>query len=125
VENYEMSINVTYCYNIKAKNDNGCESALSDTLRFGLYGLGNIENSNIQTKLYPNPTEGKAKLEVEGLNSDAEVLVYDMIGRVIQKHTINKGNNELEIDLSIYAKGVYSIRIINDNINQTKKLIVQ
>ena len=125
VENYEMSINVTYCYNIKAKNDNGCESALSDTLCFGLYGLGNIENSNIQTKLYPNPTEGKAKLEVERLNSDAEVLVYDMIGRVIQKHTINKGNNELEIDLSIYAKGVYSIRIINDNINQTKKLIVQ
>ena len=74
---------------------------------------------------YPNPTNNKAKLEVEGLNSDAEVLVYDMIGRVIQKHTINKGNNELEIDLSIYAKGVYSIRIINDNINQTKKLIVQ
>ena len=125
VENYEMSINVTYCYNIKAKNDNGCESALSDTLCFGLYGLGSIENSNIQTKLYPNPTEGKAKLEVEGLNSDAEVLVYDMIGRVIKSYKINQEMKELEIDLSGYAKGGYSIRIINDNINQTKKLIVQ
>ena len=81
--------------------------------------------NNITAKLYPNPTEGKAKLEVEGLNSEVEVLVYDMIGRVIQKHTIHKEMNELEIDLSGYSKGVYSIRIMNDNINQTKKLIVQ
>ncbi|MDD3667523.1 MAG: leucine-rich repeat domain-containing protein [Bacteroidales bacterium] len=87
--------------------------------------LGKIASNEIKTILYPNPTEGKAKLEVEGLNSDAEVMVYDMIGRVVQKHTIHKGNKELDIDLSGYAKGVYSIRIMNDSINQTKKLIVQ
>ncbi|MDD4001950.1 MAG: T9SS type A sorting domain-containing protein, partial [Bacteroidales bacterium] len=66
----------------------------------------------------------KASLEVEGLNVEAYVLIYDMVGRVIQRHKINKGKNELEIDLTGYAKGVYSIRIMNDNINQTKKLIV-
>ena len=108
------------------KSINGdCESELSNINCKTYLNIENIEQPYISTKLYPNPTNNKAKLEVEGLNSDAEVLVYDMIGRVIQKHTINKGNNELEIDLSIYAKGVYSIRIINDNINQTKKLIVQ
>ena len=48
-----------------------------------------------------------------------------MIGRVIQTHKINQGTKELEIDLSDYAKGVYSIRIVNESINQTKKLIVQ
>ena len=84
-----------------------------------------IENSNIQTKLYPNPTNNKSYLEIEGLTSEADVLVYDMVGRVIQKHRLNKGTTELDIDLSGYAKGVYSIRIMNDRINQTKKLIVQ
>ena len=64
-------------------------------------------------------------MEIEGLNSDAEVLVYDMIGRVIKSYKINQEMKELEIDLSGYARGGYSIRIINDNINQTKKLIVQ
>lgn len=113
-----------YCYKVKAiKGD--CESEFSNIVCKSFLGLSDISSNTIQTKIYPNPTNNKSKLEFEGLKSDAEVLVYDMIGRVIQKHTINKGNNELEIDLSGYAKGVYSIRIINDNINQTKKLIVQ
>ena len=80
---------------------------------------------NISTKIYPNPTYGNIKLEVEGLNSEADVLVYDILGKLIQTHRINKEINELNIDLSGYAKGVYSIRIMNDSINQTKKLIVQ
>ena len=80
---------------------------------------------NIRTKLYPNPTEGKAKLDVEGLNTEADVLVYDMVGRVVQRHSLNKGKNDLEIDLSGYAKGVYSVRIVNDSVNQTLKLIVR
>ena len=121
---YDLIHEQPYCYKVKSINGD-CESELSNINCKTYLNIENIEQPYISTKLYPNPTNNKAKLEVEGLNSDAEVLVYDMIGRVIQKHTINKGNNELEIDLSIYAKGVYSIRIINDNINQTKKLIVQ
>jgi chaperonin cofactor prefoldin len=88
-------------------------------------GLEDISKSNLPTKLYPNPTNNKSRLEVEGLDSDADVFVYDMVGRVIQKHRLNKGTTELDIDLSGYAKGVYSIRIVNESINQTKKLIVQ
>ncbi|MFA6932985.1 MAG: T9SS type A sorting domain-containing protein, partial [Bacteroidales bacterium] len=80
--------------------------------------------TNISTKLYPNPTNGKASLEVEGLNAEAYVLIYDMVGRVIQRHKINKGKNELEIDLSGYAKGVYTIRIKNDTIRISRKLVV-
>jgi len=88
-------------------------------------GLDDELKLSTSTKLYPNPTNNKSKLEVEGLKSEADVLVYDMVGRIIQRHKINKGNNELDIDLSGYPKGVYSIRIMNDSINQTKKLIVQ
>ena len=80
---------------------------------------------NISTKIYPNPTYGNTKLEVEGLNSEADVLVYDMVGRVIKTYKINQGTKELEIDLSGYAKGVYSIRIVNESFNHTQKLVVQ
>ena len=125
VDNFSMQQGPTYHYNIKAKNNTGCESALSDTVWFAVIGLGNIENSNIQTKLYPNPTNNKSYLEIEGLTSEADVLVYDIVGRVIQTYKINQGTKELEIDLSGYTKGVYSIRIVNESINQTKKLIVQ
>ena len=121
---YDVVNEQPYCYKVKSINGD-CESAFTNMICKTYLGIDNIQTNNITTKLYPNPTEGKAKLEVEGLNSDAEVMVYDMIGRVVQKHTIHKGNKELDIDLSGYAKGVYSIRIMNDSINQTKKLIVQ
>jgi hypothetical protein len=127
VDNFSMQQGPTYHYNIKAINNTGCESALSDTVWFAIIGIEdiNIENTNIQTKLYPNPTKDKSTFEIEGLTSEADVLVYDMVGRVIQKHKVNQGTKELEIDLSTYAKGAYSIRIVNESINQTKKLIVQ
>ncbi|MFA6824806.1 MAG: leucine-rich repeat protein [Bacteroidales bacterium] len=125
VDNFSMQQGTTYHYNIKAINNTGCESALSDTVWFAIIGLGNIENSNIQAKLYPNPTNDKSTLEIEGLTSYADVLVYDMIGRLIQTHKINQGTKALDIDLRGYAKGVYNIKIVNESINQTKKLIVQ
>ena len=124
-DNFCMFDGETYCYKVKAKNSNGCESAFSDSICYTYLGIENIEQTNISTKLYPNPTEGKSRLEIEGLNSEADVFVYDMIGRVIKKHQISIGENELDIDLSGYAKGIYSIRIVNESINQTKKLIVQ
>ena len=41
------------------------------------------------------------------------------------KYKINQVNKELVIDLKGFVKGVYTIRIVNDRVNQTKKLIVQ
>ncbi|MEA5100710.1 MAG: leucine-rich repeat domain-containing protein [Bacteroidales bacterium] len=121
---YNVVNGQSYCYKVKAiKGD--CESEFSNIVCKSFLGLSDISSNTIQTKIYPNPTNNKSKLEFEGLTTEADVLVYDMVGRVIQKHRINQGNKVLDIDLSGYAKGVYSVRIINDRINQTKKLIVQ
>jgi hypothetical protein len=121
---YDIINNQPYCYKVKSINGY-CESQFSNMVCKTYVGIEGIDRDNITTKLYPNPTNGKARLEVEGLNSEADVLVFDMIGRVIQRHRINQGKNDLEIDLNGYAKGVYTIRIMNDRINQTKKLIIQ
>ena len=112
-----------YCYKVKARIGD-CESEFSDLACKSFVGLEDISQSNLQVKLYPNPSDGKAKLDVEGLNTEADVLVYDMVGRIVQRHSLNKGKNHLEIDLSGYAKGVYNIRIMNDEIRISRKLIV-
>lgn len=88
-------------------------------------GIVNYSQTNISTKLYPNPTEGKAKLEIEGLSNDADVIVSDLLGRVIKKYKFNSEKGILEIDVSGYPKGVYSVSVQNNNINVSKKLIVQ
>ena len=102
-----------------------CESEFSNVVCKSYVGLNDISSNNITTKLYPNPTNNKSKLEVDGLKSDADIIVSDLLGRVIKSYKINPTNNELEIDVSSFDKGIYNIRIMNDSINQTKKLIVQ
>ncbi len=81
--------------------------------------------SKVEVKLYPNPSDGFAKLEVEGLSDEADVLVYNIAGGIVQEYKINQENNQLEFDLNGYAKGIYTIRVLNERINQTKKLVIQ
>ena len=84
-----------------------------------------IQTDNISTKLYPNPSEGKTILKIEGLDSKADVLVYDMLGKIVFKQIINLGQKELDIDLIGYPKGIYSINIVNNKVNITRKLIIR
>ncbi|MFV0501146.1 MAG: leucine-rich repeat protein [Bacteroidales bacterium] len=84
-----------------------------------------IQTDNISTKLYPNPSEGKTILKIEGLDSKADVLVYDMLGKILFKQIINLGQKELDIDLIGYSKGIYSINIVNNEVNITRKLIIR
>ncbi len=114
----------TYCYKIKSIMGN-CESAFTDTICTEYVGLQNIEKTDFTANFYPNPTNDKSTLEIEGLTSDADVLVYDMVGRLIQTHKVNKSTKHLDLDMSGNEKGVYFVRIVNDSIKHTKKLIVQ
>jgi len=120
---YDIQNGHTYCYKVRAK-DGDCISEFSDTICISVIELDNISSLSLQVKLYPNPTEGKAILEVEGLESEAEVLLFDMYGRHITKYIISPSSNELEIDVTRFTKGVYNILILNDNVSISKKLIV-
>ena len=90
-------------------------------------GLENIESYALQTKLYPNPTMDKAVLNVEGLRNDAEVMVYDIFGRIIKSYSLKTNQKGIEINVSGFASGTYYV-ICKDPINgfsTTNKLIVQ
>jgi len=63
-------------------------------------------------------------LEIFGLSTEADILVFDMVGRVILRYKISRGENELEIDLRGYAKGIYYVKILNDNIRISRKVVI-
>lgn len=85
-----------------------------------IIGLNEILSTETQTKLYPNPTKGNTILELEGLTTSAEVLVYDIMGRKVNTYNLRPNQTELKIDLTGFAKGIYQVKVLN----QTKKLIV-
>ncbi|MBP1629308.1 MAG: hypothetical protein H6Q15_201 [Bacteroidetes bacterium] len=114
----------SYCYKIKAFIGD-CESDFSVEECMQFVGLNDININNHDITLYPNPTNGKAKLTIQSLNDKAHVIIFDLTGRALKTYIIDTNQKELEIDLSGYAKGVYNISINNNNTNISKKLIIQ
>jgi uncharacterized protein (DUF2141 family) len=59
------------------------------------------------------------------LNEKAEVFIYDLQGRELLRKEISAGEKSIELNVKDFSKGIYNVRIINDNNNITKKLIIQ
>jgi hypothetical protein len=83
---------------------------------------------DVNYKLYPNPTDGQANLELETLNSSLEgsVFVYSVDGRLVYSKVINifeKGN--VTLNLENEEAGIYFIKIMNveSEVLETIKLI--
>ena len=90
-------------------------------------GLNRNEiNPKITISIYPNPASKEATLSMENINGSVLIVIRDIQGRTI-KTIKEKASNSLNktIDLSQLSKGEYFISIINKDIQQTKKLIIQ
>jgi len=78
-------------------------------------GTGVDENDGRSISLYPNPTNGKIRLE--GLDNQSEIHIYDAFGTCVKTLTLNK-NGEIMVD--DLAAGLYLLRV---NGKQTVKFV--
>ncbi len=76
----------------------------------------NLEISNNNISIYPNPTTGVFTIKAEEVES---IEVINIQGKQIYK------GKETEIDLSTQPKGIYIIKVITDKQTITQKLIKQ
>ena len=67
----------------------------------------------------PNPTNGKAMVEANV--AEGEVTVFDMMGKQMAVAPLNNGRAEL--DLRVFAKGVYVARVTSEAGTSTIKLV--
>jgi len=77
-----------------------------------------INENNALVSISPNPTNGILSISAK---QNYEVSVTDITGRVIV--STNMTNNSLEIDLTTEAAGIYIVRLNNENISATYKII--
>lgn len=74
---------------------------------------------NISLSLYPNPA--KEKLYVHGLRNFSAAVITDVNGKIIDQFSFITTSNYF--DISRLAKGIYFVRIIEDEAEQTIKFI--
>lgn len=111
----------TFTVTLTVTNNSG---GIDTMIKIGYVTVGSSSVSSYddlnKTQVYPNPTTGLITIEGNDIN---KVEVLDINGKMIM--TVNDYTNKLQIDLSVYPKGVYFVRLQNDNEIKTKKVVLQ
>jgi hypothetical protein len=108
-------------YTVTLIASNGCDA---DTISIFISVITGIEEINATSviSVYPNPSKGKFMVVFDaGKNTDAQIKIHDMMGKLVQE--IKNPNGKNEIDLSDFPDGVY-ILTISTGKEQVKKEIV-
>ena len=115
--------------------DNAGSATISEAVANGFengpnLGIAESLDYNVDDKLkiYPNPASDV--LNVSIISPDAElnvISIYNHAGQLINQFDISVSNGawKFELDLSKYAKGLYSIEYRNTNTTLIKKFVVQ
>ncbi len=84
-----------------------------------VYTEGISENS-ISAKVYPNPAKGEVTLEGEGLN---HVRIVNAFGQTVYNADLE--GDQVRIDLSNFAKGIYMMHIEANGGQAVRKIVVE
>lgn len=101
-----------------------CRSA--DTLAVEVMGLtGTNEHLLAQSvRIYPNPANEHVTITFDQkMQGNAQLTIYDMLGKV--KYTTEPKSADTVIDTSEWARGVYFVRLSLNNIQVTRKVVVE
>ena len=78
----------------------------------------NIENTDNNISIYPNPTSNFIEITAENICS---IKIIDISGKII--YSFETTDNSTTIDLSKFEKGIYFVKISTDNSTYSKKII--
>jgi hypothetical protein len=104
-------------------NDNSLKFYYFSTLQLSYdiaTGLSSFDGEVEPVIVFPNPATNELNVKV---TNRSELAIMDVTGKILQYGTVDKGNNNLQLDLKT---GVYFLRVVSsDNSISTSKLIVR
>jgi len=81
-----------------------------------------IQPKTLEAEIYPNPTLRNVTIALKELKREnAFYQLYNINGQLLEAATINA--SQVEVDLSAYPKGVYSLKVQSENQTLIQKLI--
>ena len=111
--------NHTITYSV---NQNGCTGSSNSTITVDACS-GLDENGDKLVVIYPNPTSGSLSITGETLNKYTKLELIDASGRVVSNWTIH--GNPMQLDLSSFANGNYSLKISGTEKQILKKIQIK
>lgn len=88
-----------------------------DTMRITVNNAGGKPDNSVEVKIYPNPVQSAATLEVKGLAKGRTIVnIYNLIGKKMKSQEFVKGDvfSQDKVDFSALPKGIYLVEVIVD-----------
>ncbi|MBF9221812.1 pectinesterase family protein [Hymenobacter ruricola] len=109
-----------------ASSSSGRYALLKDVVLKGQSGLisaSRAARNGMSLSVYPNPTAGKATVELAGFRQAATLTVLNALGQVVQQQPLAGTGAPVLLDVSHLAKGVYLLRVANADATLTQRLV--
>jgi len=98
-------------------------NGISAVKRLQTTGIGDDQNLDMNIWIYPNPSTGLFKLQLDRANPAIFMEITNIQGSVIVKENVK--NQDFTIDLSSYPKGMYYLKITKGGLQIVKKLVLE
>ena len=110
VEFNDLEPNSGYHVQVKARCYLQLESEFSDAVYFQTLpeDTVGVADYGMAVSLYPNPTTGRLTIQ-DSREPLRRIVIYDIYGNMLQTKDVNE--NQMELDVSRLAAGMYMIRI--------------
>jgi hypothetical protein len=123
-----MSGNAQISYEVF--NVDNVEDKVTVTVNYNITPTGiNDEILNVNVKAFPNPTAGSFvnfSILLPSSVSNPKLAIYNLLGVKVLEKEIDSANQNIELDISRFPKGIYLYSVFSENeILITKKLIVR
>jgi len=83
----------------------------------------NEDNSEPLFIAYPNPVSDRLIVKLNGWEGKKSLTFYNISGKTVYTESII--TERVEIDVTSFPKGVYFLKINNENLNDTKEILIQ
>jgi hypothetical protein len=113
-----VSPTVQTTYTVTGTDVNGCANTTTITQDVSLCTGIETLTKDASVQIYPNPNNGLFTLE---LISTAKIYVTNTLGQVVLAETFEAGKHNL--DIQNQTTGVYFVKVIENNKQQTIKII--
>ena len=122
-----ITVDSTATYIVQITNANGCINA--DTIVVDiLSGINQYPISNINLDIHPNPNTGEFTVTFKIIEKqNINLKVFNIKGQIIYQENLSDftGKYQNKIDMSGYAKGIYSLQLSTKEKIINRKIIIE